>query len=84
MMGFEGGVCAVTNARFGQGKFGSPIWMSNVLCSRDDECLGNCSFIGLDRPITFCGHNEDAGVVCLSGLFCCVIITIMSDHGTFL
>ena len=71
MLGFQGGACAVRNAGFGQGSFTSPIWMSNVFCSGNEKCLGSCSYVGLDSPsgISFCGHYEDAGVICLSGLF---------------
>ena len=67
MMGFRGGVCAVTNARFGQGPPASPTWLANVCCSGEEDCLGECTFTGLDEPVRFCSHSEDAGVVCLSG-----------------
>ena len=67
MMGFRGSACAVTNAGFGQGPRASPIWLANAFCSGEEDCLGECFFTGLDEPITFCTHQEDAGVVCLSG-----------------
>ena len=67
MMGFRGGACAVTNARFGQGPRASPIWITYARCNGREDCLGECTFTGLDDPITSCSHQEDAGVVCLSG-----------------
>ena len=67
MMGFRGGACAVTNARFGQGPRASPIWITYARCNGREDCLGECTFTGLDDPITSCSHYEDAGVVCLSG-----------------
>ena len=66
-MGFRGGACAVTNARFGQGPQASPIWITYAGCNGEEDCLGECTFTGLDKPITSCTHREDAGVVCLSG-----------------
>jgi len=63
-LGYDGSTCAVTHARFGAGPALSPIWMSEVRCSSDDNCLQDCSFIGLDNPIRSCSHREDAGVVC--------------------
>ena len=67
MMGFRGSACAVTNARFGQGPRASPIWITNARCNGEEDCLEECTFTGLDDPITSCSHYEDAGVVCLSG-----------------
>ena len=73
MMGFKEGVCAVTNARFGPGPPASPIWLNNVFCNGEEDCLGECTFTGLNEPPTLsgfvrsCTHLEDAGVVCLSG-----------------
>ena len=67
MLGYSGGGCAVIRARFGQGPLASPIWLDNVRCTGEEDCLGDCSFIGLDEPVTFCSHREDAGVICLTG-----------------
>ena len=66
-MGFKGGACAVTNARFGQGPQASPIWLANAHCDGEEDCLGEGTCTGLDEPITSCSHQEDAGVVCLPG-----------------
>ncbi|XP_064388769.1 uncharacterized protein LOC135336822 isoform X2 [Halichondria panicea] len=67
MMGFErGGGCAVSRAGFGQGPISSPILLDDVRCRGNEDCLDDCSFIGLGDPPTFCTHREDAGVVCLS------------------
>ena len=67
MLGYEGGVCATRRATFGAGDLTSPIWIDNTICTGNEDCLGNCSFIGLGTPITGCNHFEDAGVICLSG-----------------
>lgn len=76
MLGYEGGVCATRRAEFGAGDLDSPIWIDNTICTGDEDCLGNCTFLGLDpeTPITNCNHFEDAGVICLSGNLLCVCV----------
>lgn len=77
MMGFErGGVCAVSRAGFGQGPISSPILLTNVGCTGEENCLDDCSFIGLGDPAPFCTHREDAGVVCLTGKFLCKLLYV--------
>ncbi|XP_048016490.1 deleted in malignant brain tumors 1 protein-like isoform X2 [Megalobrama amblycephala] len=51
---------AYSNAYFGQGS--DPIWFNDVECSGSESSLTKCSFPFGSR---YCGHEEDAGVVCL-------------------
>ena len=69
MIGFRGVHCAVTKSRFGQAPQASPFWLANcnLRYNGQEDCLGECTFTGLDEPITNSTHREDAGVVCLSG-----------------
>ncbi|XP_048036362.1 deleted in malignant brain tumors 1 protein-like isoform X2 [Megalobrama amblycephala] len=57
-------VSAHSNARFGQGS--GRIWLTNVRCSGSESSLAQCSH----SPFGFfsCGHQEDAGVVCLKDI----------------
>ena len=63
MLGFQGVVCSVPRAQFGQGQ--GPIWMDNLYCRGTEETLDQCSFNGWG--IHSCDHSEDAGVVCDPG-----------------
>ena len=47
-------------AGFGQGT--GPIHLSNVGCTGTESSLLSCSYSGIG--VTYCGHYEDAGVVC--------------------
>ena len=62
-LGFAGAVAANTSAAFGQGV--GEIWMDNVRCTGDESSLTECGHRGWG--IENCGHNEDAGVVCIRG-----------------
>ena len=65
---------ALSNARYGQGE--GPILLDDVQCSGSESSLHQCrhSRVGFHN----CGHHEDAGVICSSGidyyLFICVSI----------
>ncbi|XP_035694567.1 sushi, von Willebrand factor type A, EGF and pentraxin domain-containing protein 1-like [Branchiostoma floridae] len=60
-LGLPGAVQATHAAHFGQGT--GPIWMTEVLCTGTELSLPSCDFTGPNE----CGHNEDAGVVCVEG-----------------
>ncbi|XP_078610008.1 uncharacterized protein LOC144881125 isoform X2 [Branchiostoma floridae x Branchiostoma japonicum] len=62
-LGLPGAVQATHAAHFGQGT--GPIWMTEVLCTGTELSLPSCDFstVGPNE----CGHNEDAGVVCVEG-----------------
>ncbi|XP_051976543.1 scavenger receptor cysteine-rich type 1 protein M130-like [Xyrauchen texanus] len=53
-------VDALGNAYFGPGS--GPVWMSAVLCTGSESSLKNCGSVVFGKP--FCGHNDDAGVIC--------------------
>ncbi|XP_039889739.1 deleted in malignant brain tumors 1 protein-like [Simochromis diagramma] len=50
---------ATTNAHFGEGT--GPIWLRRVNCSGHERSLSECD---LNRYWPYCGHSEDAGVIC--------------------
>ncbi len=78
MLGFENGAgCAISRAGFGPGPVSSPIWLDNVGCRGSENCLEDCSFIGLGDPVTSCIHREDAGVICLTGIYIGTIFVII-------
>ena len=51
------------NAFYGQGR--GSIWLSDLQCVGTERTIGNCLHSGWG--VISCGHNEDAGVKCLSG-----------------
>ena len=81
MMGFQGGGCAVWQAAFGQGPVSSPVWLDNVLCTGEEDCLGECSFTGLDvESDGLCSHENDAGVICLAGEYDIVLLLSQFEY----
>ena len=66
-LGFPGAHSAVGRAYFGQGR--GVIWLYDVSCSVNDTRLHSCSHRGWG--IHYCGHYEDAGVVCQCE--CCTV-----------
>ena len=57
---FSIGSVSVFYAAFGQGT--GPIYLGNVGCTGMESSLLSCSHSGIG--VTYCGHYEDAGVVC--------------------
>ncbi|KAG1952920.1 scavenger receptor cysteine-rich type 1 protein M130-like [Pimephales promelas] len=55
---------AVSLAHFGQGS--GPIWMDEVKCAETESTLKNCKTKRWGE--NNCGHDEDAGVICLGRL----------------
>ena len=55
---------APRQARFGAGS--GPIWMDNLRCVGDEARLADCPFNGWGEHN--CGHDEDAGAVCVTGV----------------
>ncbi|XP_030577602.1 deleted in malignant brain tumors 1 protein-like [Archocentrus centrarchus] len=56
-------ISAPLSAHFGGGS--GPVWLDNVECSGQEAALTHCSHDGFGK--SNCGHDEDAGVVCLGG-----------------
>ncbi|CAI5641394.1 unnamed protein product [Oreochromis niloticus] len=51
---------ATRSAHFGEGT--GQIWLAGVSCSGSESSLTDCQHRGFD--IVYCGHHEDAGVIC--------------------
>ena len=60
-LGFERALKATKSAAFGEGT--GKIWMSYVGCTGSESSLRECMHRGWGNYF-FCGHDEDAGVVC--------------------
>ncbi|XP_035670256.1 uncharacterized protein LOC118411873 [Branchiostoma floridae] len=60
-LGFPGAERATSRASFGQGT--GQIWLTRVRCIGSESRLQNCSHNGWGNT-PYCGHHEDAGVVC--------------------
>ena len=54
-----------TNAYFGQGI--APIHLDDLNCTGSESTLSECAHSGVG--IHNCAHHEDAGVLCISGIF---------------
>ena len=63
-LGYGSATAAPGNAHFGQGS--GPILFDDVACIGTEARLIDCSHPGIG--VHNCGHTEDAGVVCDSGL----------------
>ncbi|KAI4901970.1 hypothetical protein NFI96_006072 [Prochilodus magdalenae] len=68
-------VSAPHSAPFGQGS--EPTWLDNVGCRGTENYLNQCSHPGFG--VEDCGHKEDAGVVCSTGLQS-PTLTLISSH----
>ena len=64
-LGFSDAISAPGSAFFGEGE--GLTQMDDVGCSGNEETLTSCSFT--DSTNENCGHSEDAGVVCLDGMY---------------
>ena len=58
------GATAFSNAEFGQGI--GPIWLDDVRCLGTESRLANCPANPIGNHN--CGHSDDAGVRCISGM----------------
>ncbi|XP_036417696.1 deleted in malignant brain tumors 1 protein-like, partial [Colossoma macropomum] len=63
-MGCGRAVSALNRAHFGQGV--EPTWLDNVGCKGTERYLSQCSHRGFGKEN--CGHDKDAGVVCLDDM----------------
>ncbi|KAI8495135.1 hypothetical protein Bbelb_271210 [Branchiostoma belcheri] len=61
-LGYPGATEARVRAAFGQGS--GPIWLDNVGCDGSETTITDCGHNGWGSHN--CGHNEDAGVVCIN------------------
>ena len=59
------GATARSNAIFGQGS--GPILLDDVMCTGIETRLFDCLHGGIE--VHNCGHSEDAGVMCVTGMF---------------
>ena len=60
------GAQALSQASFDQGS--GMIWLSNVQCTGNERELVTC--LRTSSENSSCTHSQDAGVRCLSGVFC--------------
>lgn len=69
MLGYVGAETQAIRAYFGQGKKNSPILLDNVHCSGDENHILDCQLKNENKLLAIgdadCGHDEDAGVICL-------------------
>ena len=63
-LGFGSSGTAIRSAGFGQGL--GPIWLDSVTCTGNESTIASCGHLGLNIT-RYCGHWEDAGVLCLDG-----------------
>ncbi|XP_036445311.1 uncharacterized protein LOC118821009 [Colossoma macropomum] len=77
-MGCGRAFSAPQSAQFGQGS--DPIWLDDVGCKGTERYLTQCSHRGFGMED--CGHNEDAGVVCLDDQS--PSLTLTSSHSAVL
>ncbi|XP_078599632.1 uncharacterized protein LOC144874877 [Branchiostoma floridae x Branchiostoma japonicum] len=63
-LGYGGALEARSQAAFGAGS--GQIWLDDLACGGSETSIEDCSHRGWGSHN--CGHSEDAGVVCLSGI----------------
>ena len=61
-LGFDGDAEAIPNSLFGIGSQSTPIWLTNVLCTGNEDYLDDCPHqqVGSNN----CCHYQDVGVIC--------------------
>ena len=66
-------------AAYGEGADDMTQWLDGVSCSGDETSLGQCTHNGWGT--TSCGHDQDAGVICLGGTYSAIVhpATLSSD-----
>ena len=60
-LGFPGALRATYSATFGEGT--GPILLDDVECIGTETNIGECDYLSVGE--NNCGHEKDAGVVCL-------------------
>ena len=65
-LGYGTAVGALERAAYGGGN--GPIWYDSVDCSGSEANPNQCAHRGLG--VTYCGHGQDAGVICASERVC--------------
>lgn len=73
-LGFDHATAALSNAYFGAGSSGMPIFLDDVGCFGSEAALSQCP--ASEWGVHNCNHYEDAGVRCYGQCHICVRRTI--------
>ena len=76
-LGYGSSGSATYYATFGQGT--GPIWLDRIACRGNEYNLANCTHPGYG-VLYRCGHYEDAGVVCNSGVRRKLLVKYLNSH----